>query len=132
MHDAVQAKLPFDFNPTMQAVVYDACETIADKFEAFHRANPHVLTALFGAAEAMRAAGLKRWNIKGAFETLRFHAALQTRGDNYKLNNYYTAYYSRLMAAIDPFYETFFSQRSMSTDWNPQPLAEEWRASCSP
>lgn len=127
-----QAQLPFDFNPTMETVVYGDCETWAEKFEAFHRANPHVLRALFSVCEAMMNAGARRWSIKGAFETLRFHAALKTRGDEYKLNNYFTAYYSRLMAAINPVYTTFFTQRSMSDDWNPATLASEWRASCSP
>ena len=83
------------------------------RFLTFHEENPHVYRALVGKARELRAAGHRHYSIKGLYEALRFEYSLRTKGEPVKLNNNYTAHYSRLIMAMEPDLKGFFSTREM-------------------
>lgn len=87
-----------------------AGETITERAAAFHAANPHVYDALKTLSLVMRRRGRNRWSINGAFEVLRWQHALQTNGDEFKLNNNYRAFYARLLMD-EPELAGFFEVR---------------------
>lgn len=88
--------------------------TIQERFEAFHGANPHVYAALRRMALDMAGRGVRRYGMKGLFEVLRWQFAMQTQGDaEFKLNNNYTAHYSRLLMANEPRLADFFVLREL-------------------
>ena len=72
----------------------------ADDFAAFNAANPHVYRDLERMALAMARAGRSRVSVKFLYEKLRESAV--TRGDTYRLNNYWQPYYARLLRKNHP------------------------------
>jgi hypothetical protein len=85
--------------------------SIEARFEAFHRHNPHVYASIVEIALDLKSRGFQKGGMKMIFERLRWLYALRTRGDSYKLNNYYTAYYARLVMATVPSLAGFFEVR---------------------
>jgi predicted DsbA family dithiol-disulfide isomerase len=75
--------------------------TIAQRFAAFHAANPHVADALELLAEQWLARH-QRVGMKALIERLRWESGITTAGDAYRLNNTYTAHYARLLIERRP------------------------------
>ena len=71
--------------------------TIAERFDAFHRANPHVYAALVKLAREWKAAGHTRCGMKMLFEVLRYERGIRTSGEQYVMNNDFTAFFARLI-----------------------------------
>ena len=85
--------------------------SISEQFQRFHDANPHVYTTLVVMARRMKAHGRARVGMKALFERLRWQWFEQTRGDDYKLNNNYTAHYARLIMRQESDLVGFFETR---------------------
>jgi hypothetical protein len=81
------------------------------RFLAFHRENQDVYIELRRLALQMRDTGRTSYSIKGLFEVLRWSRDLATRGDSFKLNNNYTAYYARLLMEHEPRLAGMFELR---------------------
>jgi hypothetical protein len=85
--------------------------TIADRFAAFHAANPDVYAELVRLARYARAAGRQRVGMKELWEVARWHLRLRTRADGYALNNDFTALYARLIQDQEPDLAGLFETR---------------------
>jgi hypothetical protein len=81
------------------------------RFEAFHRMNPHVYGHIVEIALDLKGRGFTKGGMKMVFERLRWLYAIQTVGEEYKLNNNYTAYYARLVMETVPSLDGFFVTR---------------------
>lgn len=86
-------------------------ESISNRFYRFHQRNPHVYNAIIELSKRMQKAGVKKFGMKGVFEYLRWQYAMQTQGDQYKLNNNYTSLYSRLIMEREAELRGFFETR---------------------
>ena len=75
--------------------------TIAERFDAFHAANPHVADALEALAEQWLATN-SRVGVKALVERLRWEAGIQTTAADYRINNSLTAHYARLLIQRRP------------------------------
>ena len=75
---------------------------IERQFREFHLKNRHVYAALEGLALNAHKAGVKRLGIGALVETLRYSAALQTRGSEYKINNNFRSLYARMLIRNRP------------------------------
>ena len=86
--------------------------TPAEKFEAFHKANPQVFTILSNMCDAMVEKGRRRIGIATLFESMRWSFYLTTNDPDseFKLNNNYRAYYARKLMQI-PRFEGLFELR---------------------
>lgn len=96
--DSVQLEL--SLAPLIEPT-YSEGMTLADRFEAWHAANPHVADAL----EVLAAAWLENHEHVGMgalYERLRWESGIQTEGDAYKLNNSYRAFHSRVLLDRHP------------------------------
>lgn len=87
--------------------------TIQERFEAFHRANPQVYSALKTLSLQMLGTGVSRYGIKGLVERLRWEFAIVTKGDNFKICNSYTSRYARLLVEESPQLDGFFELREL-------------------
>lgn len=87
--------------------------TIQERFEAFHRANPHVYAALRSLALQMLGNGVRQYGIKGLFERLRWEFSLATKGEPFRLSNDFSSRYARLLIERNPELEGFFELRSL-------------------
>lgn len=91
----------------------------ADKAEAFHARNPHVLARLHDLALGLLMRGHVRYSVKGLFEIIRFEEAMRTTGmatEGLKLNNDLTASYARMLMEEDPRLAGFFETRLADCD----------------
>lgn len=85
-------------------------ETLAERFEVFHAANPHVFQALRQMALRASRSG-QRVGVKTLYEALRWHWLSSTAGDAFKLNNSFTAFYARLLMDAEPELAGYFETR---------------------
>jgi hypothetical protein len=89
--------------------------TITERALRFHARNPHVYRFAVRVCRYMKARGLKHYGTKAVWEVMRFKY-LETTGDIYKLNNNYTAFYSRLIMAQEADLAGFFETRESPHD----------------
>ncbi len=81
------------------------------RFEAFHRMNPHVYGHIVEIALDLKGRGFTKGGIRMIYERLRWLYAIQTSGDIYKLNDHFHSYYARLVMATVPDLDGFFETR---------------------
>lgn len=93
-HDPAQALLPF--GPLVRPRLPKGA-SIADRFAAFHAANPHVYDGLRVLALDLLRAGVRRFGVGLLYERLRWERAIRTGGDTFTLNNDFRALYARLL-----------------------------------
>lgn len=89
-----------------------AKESIAEAFERFHQANPHVYEALRLRALRAKRRGF-RPGIGCLFEVLRWSHGLTSQGDEFLLNNNFRSHYARLLMAQEPELDGFFELRKL-------------------
>jgi len=92
------------------------CHPMVEQFWKFHVENPEVYDELKNLALKMKRTGRKHYGMKGLFEVLRWHRALETTDEEFKLNNNYTAFYARMLMKRLPELEGFFSLRGSVAD----------------
>jgi hypothetical protein len=87
----------------------------AEKFEEFHRLNPQVALALENMAADLILRGRKRVGIKMLMEVLRWNYQMKTEDPNsdFKINNNYAPYYSRLLIERHPDWVDVFELRQL-------------------
>jgi hypothetical protein len=86
-------------------------DEIQEKFLAFHKENPHVYERLAEMAVDALYAGVTRLGMKQLFEVLRYEEKIRTSGDEFRLNNNYTAYYARMLIDDSPQVKSMFELR---------------------
>lgn len=89
---------------------------IESEFEAYHAANPHVYEKIREFALAAKAAGRSRFGINMLHERVRWYTKVEALGDQWKLNNNYRPYYSRLLMKQEPDLAGFFETRTAKAD----------------
>lgn len=86
-----------------------------EKFNEFHAAYPEVYENFKRFAFEKIAQGFKHYSAQSILERVRWEteagADLFTTGEPFKINNNYTAEYSRKFTADNPRFEGFFRQR---------------------
>jgi hypothetical protein len=90
--------------------------SLLSRFWDFHRDNPHVYRKLRDLALQLKRRGHERYGIKGLFEVLRWHRALETTDESFKLNNNYHALYARLLMKNERELKGFFALRASKGD----------------
>lgn len=90
-------------------------DTIQERFNAFHAANPQVFEHLVKLTQEKFVRGRERAGLKALWEQLRWSIAvgnIQIMGD-YQLNNDFTSRYTRLLVEMYPAYRGLFEQRHL-------------------
>lgn len=86
--------------------------TLAQRFEEYHRENPHVYELFLKYAKQVKNSGFDRFSSKAIYERLRWHLSFETNDcDAFKLNNNYTSFYARKVMAEHPEFTNFFETR---------------------
>lgn len=104
-------QLHLDLSPITEPT-YEQDASIADRFAAFHSQNPHVADTLETLA-ARWLANHDRVGIKALYEVARWESGIQTTGEAWKLNNDFTAHYSRLLIERRPEWSEAFRLREL-------------------
>lgn len=88
----------------------------AAAFREYHDANPQVYEALKKFAFEAKQAGRSRMSIHMLCERLRWYTAIEVRGDEFKVNNNWRPFYSRLLMEQEPELRGFFETRKAKAD----------------
>lgn len=96
----------------------DSDEPARDRFQAFHHANPWVMTHLVAMARRLKDRGIEHYGIAALWEVMRYDWAIRTDDptSQLKLNNDYRAYYAREIMRFYPDLDGFFSIRKSQAD----------------
>lgn len=92
MRGQLTLNLSIDFTPRPD----DDESRIAERFAAFHRANPHVYVELLRLAREAKARGVRKFGIGMLFEVLRWNGT-DTASRDFKLNNDFRSRYARMI-----------------------------------
>lgn len=102
--------------PKLVSVEHKKEDTNADKFHRFHEANPAVYWAIVNMAKMMKRRGLTRWSTRDAFATLRYMSIMIDTGNDYKLCNTHSPFYSRMIMDRVPELDGFFKTKPAEAD----------------
>lgn len=94
----------------------------SERFERFHTENPLVYRTIVAKAREWRAAGNGKVGMSLLYGMVRWVLALETKGDPYRVNDHYQAYYARLVMWLEPDLADIFDTRR-------SPDADAWIAS---
>lgn len=90
-------------------------QSISERFEAFDAAHPDVYQLFHKFAGDLRARGRKRYSADAILHRIRWHMATSSAAtaDEFKINNDYSAYYARKLAAEHEEFRDFFETRKL-------------------
>lgn len=83
----------------------------AERFEKFHAEHPEVYAKLVQLARDARSSGLRHYGMRALWERMRWHFQVENRDEDFKLNDHYPPYYSRLIMQREKDLEGFFETR---------------------
>ena len=86
------------------------------EFEKFHRENPHVYRWLREIALRLRRKGRDHYSARTLVHAFRFHTAMGTTDETFKINNNVSPYYARLLMEQEPELDGFFETRIAAAD----------------
>lgn len=93
-------------------------DTIQQRFQAFHDANPGVYACLVKLTQERFLKGTERHGLKALWEQLRYRIATGniTLAEGYNFNNDFTSRYARLLVREYPAYRGLFELRRLRAD----------------
>jgi hypothetical protein len=93
-------------------LVYDEQATLTARFEKFHRDTPNFYAELVKLARRFRAKTGRTCGIQRLIEIVRFDIEMTSKSDEeFKINNDFAAFYSRLIMCQEPDLDGFFQLR---------------------
>ncbi len=93
-------------------MIIEITNKIEAKFWAFHEENPHVYV-LFDRFAREAAVRHPRIAVSLVIERIRWETVVVTRGDDFKINNNFRAYYARLWMREHPEFGELFETRRL-------------------
>lgn len=91
-------------------------EQIYRAFKSFHRSNPVVWTLFQRFTREVMVAGHKRYSADAVVHRIRWHTSVETRGDEFRINDHFPSYYARLFMVLFPEYTDFFETRVRTSE----------------
>lgn len=86
-------------------------EQLQVEFDAFHAENPVVFQLFVQFTQQVIAAGLTAYSADAIIQRIRWHTSVETQGDEYLINDHFTAFYARLFHKLHPQHDGFFRTR---------------------
>ena len=83
-----------------------------DAFRTYHQLHPEIFQLFAKYAYEMRKTGRKRYSAKTIMERIRWHCDVSNPGEDWSINNDWTAMYARLLVHKIPEFEGFFEFRT--------------------
>jgi hypothetical protein len=101
----------------MQTDLFENLESPQYKrFKLYHENNPEVFEYFKRYALRSIERGFKHLSAEFIFNIIRWETPITASGDDFKINNDFKPWYSRMFMAQYPQYEGFFRKRSSMAD----------------
>jgi hypothetical protein len=95
-----------------RALFRDIQPHVVRTFFSFHQQNPKVYRLFSKYAYQLKRSGQTQYGAKAIMERIRWHLAVETTGEDFKLNNNFTSCYARLLMTRNQRFKSFFEVRS--------------------
>ena len=89
-----------------------------DNFRKFHRNNPKVFDMVLKYSYEQKDRGRTHYSIEIIFNVIRYYVDLDTVGDQFKINNNYKPFYSRMAMKYMRDDKFFAIRDSIADDWD--------------
>ena len=83
------------------------------RFQQYHLENPQVWELFQRFTIEVIRAGHKHYSARAVFQRIRWHTSVETRGDDFKINDHYSSRYARMFHVKYPKFEGFFRTREL-------------------
>ena len=105
--------------------------TTREKFEEFHKNNPHVYTIFKRLTFRAINAGAKKLSAWWVINVARWELAFSTTDFNsdFKISNDYIAYYSRMFMSDFPQHDKIFNTKPLKEETSPPAYSNEFPVS---
>jgi len=87
-----------------------------EKFWKYHRENPQIYEAFKKVTLRAIQRGFKHFSAEAVFNVIRWETAVTANEDQFKVNNNFRSYYSRLFCIDYPEHKDFFFRRGSKSD----------------
>ena len=87
-----------------------------EAFLRFHAENPHVYEWLRKQALALRRRGRTHYSARTLIHAFRFHTAMTTTDQTFKINDHVSPWYARMLMEREPELGGFFEKRRAAAD----------------
>lgn len=104
------AQVEFSFDPQRTMT------RLEQRFREFHASNPRVYELFVKFTLQVVRAGRKRYGAFAILNRIRWHVEIETRGDEFKVNNNWSPFYARLFMQDHPQHDGFFETRASEAD----------------
>jgi len=89
---------------------------LKERFEIYHKENPHIYHQFrFYALEVIKS-GFKNFGAQMIIEKIRWETGVVSKNSDFKINNDYAAFYSRMFMSEYPNYKGYFRLRKSIAD----------------
>jgi len=89
--------------------------TLDERFEAWVKANPHIVARFLRFAREAQASGRRRFGIGMIAERVRWYTYVESKEDGYRVNNSYRSRLARLLVERDPSLAGMFEFRKLTS-----------------
>lgn len=103
----------------------DILPHVVEKFFTFHNENPKIYDLFEKFAYQLRAAGREYYGAKSIIERIRWHTGVETKGDDFRINNNHAPCYARLLMIRKPEFLGFLKTRKSPGTVHGDPIDEE-------
>lgn len=101
----------------MTGVQYNLFDGISnEKFPQYHKDNPHIYEKFKETTLEAISIGHKRFSAEFIFNIIRWKTPVAAKGDTFKINNNFKAFYSRMFMNEHPQYKGYFETRKSKYD----------------
>lgn len=90
--------------------------TLQEKFNESHAKNPEIYELFKKYTFEVMGKGFKNFGAHTILHRIRWYSDVESNGEEFKINNNYSAYYSRLFMKDFPEHEGFFRTRTVGTE----------------
>lgn len=90
--------------------------SLRERFEEFHRRNPEVYRLFVRFSRRAKEAGRVRFSADAVLHRIRWEVEVETRGDSFKINNDWAAFYARKAMTEFADLDGFFSLRKQTSE----------------
>lgn len=104
-------------------------QELKEQFLEYHKKNPQVFTLFVQFAEELIGSGRKRGSAHAVMHRIRWHHDVDAGDeDEFKINNNYAAWYSRLFEYKHPQHKGFFKRRRQTSADDPAKIQRVTRS----
>lgn len=115
-------QLDFSFGDASKHPLFaDLAPHIVENFFVYHSENSHVYESFKKYARQLQRAGRDHHSSQAIIERIRWDTMVESKNDDFKINNNWPSCYSRLLMIEDPSFIGFF--RTRKTPGTVTPLA---------